>query len=389
MDGSEILESRDPTRSNKVRGTDRAIVYNLTTTTSNYFVDGVLVHNCHRVKNPKSLTTLAFKGATGNARFRYALTGTPIANDPSELWSLLNWIDPDEWPSRRQWVERLVAYQYNVWGGMEVTGVKPETEPEFRAGVDPRMRRMTKEIVLPQLPPKVFEQRDVPMAGKQKDAYEQMVADLAVQLDTGVLLAANAMVQTGRLVQFASSFGDVSVDADGNENLTLSEPSNKVDAFMADLEDFEGQSVAVFAESRQLIYLLSDAMKRKDIRHGLITGKQDEETRQRTIEDFQAGNFQFVLCTIKAGGVGITLNKASVAVFLQRSWSSVDMEQAYNRVHRIGSEVHDSVLIVNYVTPDSIEEAQLWALKHKRDLLQEVVRDKDLLLKILGGGFSV
>lgn len=347
----------------------------------------VVSDEAHKMKDPKSQMSMALRGATGDARFRFALTGTPIANHAGELWSLLNWLDPQEWPSRTKWMERMLALSYNVWGGIEITGVKPEADAEFRAGVDPRMRRMTKEIVLPSLPPKVFERRDVPMHAKQERAYEQMLEEMAAALASGVLLATNSLTKVTRLVQLASSFGDVEKLPDGEERLTLLEPSNKVDAFMDDLDDFEGQSVAVFAESRQLVELLSAAMRRKSIRHGLITGAQDGDTRQRTIEDFQHGDYRFVLCTIKAGGVGITLNKASIAVFIQRSWSSVDMSQAHDRVHRIGSDQHESILIVDYVTPDSIEEAQLWALKHKRDLLQEIVRDKDLLRKVLEGGF--
>jgi len=223
------------------------------------------------------------------------------------------------------------------------------------------------------------------MHPKQAKAYQQMAEDLVAKLDSGVLLSANPMVQVGRLMQFASSYGDLTVDLDGAEHLTLLDPSSKIDAFMADIDDFNGESVVVFAESRQLINLLSDRMRTAGVRHGLITGDQSTDQRTRTIDDFQKGDFQFVLCTIKAGGVGITLTRASIAVFLQRSWSPVDMDQAQARIHRIGSEIHDSVLIVDYVAPGTVEEAQIWALNRKRGMLEEIVRDKDLLRRMLTG----
>lgn len=346
----------------------------------------VIADEAHRGKNAKSLQTLALRGATGNARFRWALTGTPIANDPTELWSILNWLDPQEWPSRTKWVERLVAYTYNVWGGMEVGGIRPDAEAEFRATVDPRMRRMTKEAVLPFLPPRVFERRDVPMHPKQEKAYRQMAEEMVARLDSGILLSSNPMVQTGRLTQFASAYGDIENAGGPQERLVLGEPSNKVAAFLDDLDDFGDQSIAVFAESRQLIELLSAALLKKGVRHGLVTGAQSGDERQHAIESFQSGDTRLVLCTIKAGGVGITLTRASVAVFLQRSWSNVDMEQAYNRCHRIGSEQHASVTFIDYVTPGTVEEGQIWALNRKGDLMQQIVRDADLLRKILNGG---
>jgi SNF2 family DNA or RNA helicase len=345
----------------------------------------VVADEAHRAKSPKAQATLALRGATGDAPYRFALTGTPISNTPDELWSILHWMDPAEWPAKSRWMDRMVNFSLNVWGGLEVTGLKPEAEAEFQAGVHPRMRRMTKEVVLASLPEKVFERRDVPVTGRQLTAYRQMSEDLIAKLDSGILLSANPMVQTGRLIQFASSMGDVLVDETGAERLVLTAPSSKIDAFMSDLEDFSGRSVVVFAQSRQLINLLSAEMLRKQIRHGLITGDQNTDQRQQAIDGFQRGDFQFMLCTIQAGGVGITLTKASVAVFLQRSWSPIDMEQAYNRVHRIGSEAHDSVLIVNYVAPGTVEEAQLWALDHKNGLLQQIVHDEDLMRKFLRG----
>ena len=160
---------------------------------------------------------------------------------------------------------------------------------------------------------------------------------------------------------------------------------------MSDLPDFGSESTIVFAESRQLIEMLSDRMDKNPatkggpIRHGLITGAIGEEARMRTIDDFQAARFPFVLCTIKAGGTGITLTQASTEVFIQRNWSPIEMEQAIARAHRIGSEEHDSITVVDYVTPNTVELAQLSALARKKDMLEEIVRDEELMRKFLLG----
>jgi SNF2 family DNA or RNA helicase len=148
-------------------------------------------------------------------------------------------------------------------------------------------------------------------------------------------------------------------------------------------DDYEGDSVAVCAVSRQLIELLSARMTKEGIEHGLITGAQDEDQRQKAIDDFQSGKIKWILFTAQAGGVGVTLTAARRLVMLQRPWSLVDYKQALDRVHRIGSEIHDSILITDYVTEDTIEERVIQALDTKADNFEQVVRDKVKLLDML------
>jgi SNF2 family DNA or RNA helicase len=147
--------------------------------------------------------------------------------------------------------------------------------------------------------------------------------------------------------------------------------------------DFGGDSVAVCAVSRQLIELLSARMTKEGIRHGLITGAQNELERQQAIDDFQSGRTKWILFTAQAGGVGVTLTAARRLVMLQRPWSLVDYKQALDRVHRIGSEIHDSILITDYVTEGTVEEKVIDTLGAKDYNFQQIVRDKEQLLKLL------
>ena len=252
-------------------------------------------------------------------------------------------------------------------------------EAEFHAGVDPQMRRMTKELVLPFLPPIVPERRDVEMNPQQKRAYETMRDLMIARLDAGVLLAANPMVQVARLLQLASSYGDLRIikvkvmdKETGKQKIDpeTGEPMWRDEEHLVPVEPLL-QAGRVHQRPGRLRRPVRHRLRRvpaadRDAlgadaqegrsEHGLITGKIDEETRDRTIEDFQKGEFQYVLCTIKAGGVGITLTKASVELFIQRSWSPIEMSQAIARGHRIGSEIHDSITVVDYVCP-----------RHRRD----------------------
>ena len=347
----------------------------------------VVADEMHRSKDPKSKQSRALWAATGDAKVRFALTGTPIANNVLDLWAILHWIAPEEWPSKTRWIDRMVDTMLNAFGGMMVLGVKSHMESEFQATVNPRMRRMLKANVLPWLPEMMFERRDVEMSTKQAKAYKQMRDNMIAELESGeTLVAASVLTQTTRLTQFASSFAELVTDENtGEPKAILAEPSCKVDALLDDIKsgDFGEDSVAVCAVSRQLIELLSARLTKEKIEHGLITGAQNEEERQKAVDDFQSGKIKWILFTAQAGGVGITLTAARRLVMLQRPWSLVDHKQAIDRIHRIGSEIHDSVIVMDYVTEGTIEERVLQVLETKADNFEQIVRDKDRLLDLL------
>jgi SWI/SNF-related matrix-associated actin-dependent regulator 1 of chromatin subfamily A len=362
----------------------------------------VIADEIHRSKDPKSKQTRALWAASGAADIRYALTGTPIANDVVDLWPILHWLDEKEWPSKTKWIDRYVNTFPNAFGALMVLGLKPAMESEFFAGINPRMRRMLKQKVLPWLPEVINDRRDVEMGAKQEKAYKQMLENMMAMLETtpseymenaeldagafsgDMVVATNPMVQMGRLIQFASAYGQIELTETG-EKMILSDPSCKVDALMDDIEngDFGDDSVAVCAVSRQLIELLSARMTKEGIRHGLITGAQNEMERQQAIDDFQSGRTKWILFTAQAGGVGVTLTAARRLVMLQRPWSLVDYKQALDRVHRIGSEIHDSILITDYVTEGTVEEKVIDTLGAKDYNFQQVVKDKEQLLRML------
>jgi SNF2 family DNA or RNA helicase len=356
----------------------------------------VIIDEVHRIKDPKSQISRALKAATGDARFRYGLSGTPIASKPYDLFSALNWMFPESFPSRTKWRDRFMDTSYDAWGQPVVLGVKRHMEQEFFAGLDPYLRRMPKEVILKFLPPIVRERRDVEMSPKQAKAYKQMETQMIAELNGELLLTDSPLTRMMRLLQFSSSYAEI-VESDEvvfnpytqtderKQQVILTDPSATLDAFIDDLEGFGEESVVVFAVSRQLIDLLSKRLTKLKIKHGLITGAQTAIERQIHMDDFQEGKTKFILCTIAAGGTGITLTKGSITAFLQRSWSMIENLQAEARTHRIGSEIHDRVLIIDYVTGGTVQERVFSAIDEKTKNLQLILRDDDLILKTLTG----
>jgi SNF2 family DNA or RNA helicase len=354
----------------------------------------VIGDEIHRIIDASSKTARALKAATDDAQFRFGLSATPLSDSPHDMFSILNWLMPEGYPSRTKFIDRFCEKSFSEWGGLEIAGIKESKKQEFFAGFDPFFRRMPKELVLSTLPPIVHMNRLVTMGIKQKKAYTQMVKQMVAEIDGSdeLLMETSPLTKVTRLLQFAASYAELDVidffdkkkDQWIKKNIvTLSEPSSKLDAFMDDLPDFGEESVVVFAVSSQLINLLSARLTKKEIPHGLVTGAQKGPERQQAMDDFQAGKIKFILCTIGAAKEGITLTAASTMVFLQRPWSMIANEQSEGRSHRIGSEIHERIKIIDYLTENTYETEVIEAIAKKTIQLEYILRDKEFMKRLL------
>jgi SNF2 family DNA or RNA helicase len=289
---------------------------------------------------------------------------------------LLHFIAPDEWPSRVKYLDRYADIQWNQWGGMDVHGLKPANAEEFHSLVDLRLLRRTKDLVLPWLPEKVYERRDVEMHPKQARAYKSFKERMVAELDGGTGMALSQLTLATRLTQMASAFGEINEDGD----LRLCAPSSKIDELVELLAEMGEEPLVVFAQSRQLIGLAATRLEREGISYSQIVGGQSEDERTKGEQDFTEGRVRVILLTMGAGAEALSLTRASTVCFLQRSWSLVQNLQAENRNHRPGQE--NKVVIVDLVTPGTIEEAQQEAIRAKGERLEEIVQDRRLLLDI-------
>ena len=350
-----------------------------------------VLDEAHRVKDPNALQTRAiwnvFHGST--VEYRWALTGTPVANHPGDLWSIMHAIAPETYPAKSAFIDRYARIEYNHFGGMSIVGLKPDTKEEFFKILDPHFRRMIKADVLKQLPDKVFMRRDVEMSPKQAKAYKDIAEQLVTVLEDGTVLVANGnLAGATRLLQFASAYCEVDQGETPEDpatwlvSLTDSPKSSKIDELMSIIEDDPGKPMVIAAEHRQLIDLAAARMTDAGIPFARVTGGVSADERDAAVQAFQDGKIDHILFTYKAGGVGLNLTRADTMVRLQRSWSLIDNNQGVDRIHRIGSEVHDKVTIIDLVAAGTIEETQLERLYDKAERLEEIVRDRAKLLAL-------
>lgn len=332
----------------------------------------------HKAKDPRSKQTRALWAVSADCEYRFGLTGTPIANSPEDAWSLMRFLEPAEFPGKTKFIERYGAESWNVFGFMSITGVKPDTAEELFKIIDPRFTRRLKAAVMPELPPKTYATRYVQMGAAQKKAYEQMRKEMLVELDGGILLATNPLMKTTRLVQFASASGKLETSPSGEEKLILTAPSCKVEALEEIAAELGGASAIVFAESRQLIELATARLLKDGYKVCQITGGVPAYERQQNVAAFQAGDTQFIMVTLGAGGEGLTLTAAKTEIFLQRSWSAIKNAQAEDRAYGRISDAH-GVNIIDIITQGTIEERVHEVRKEKGDIAEEILRDEATL----------
>lgn len=353
----------------------------------------LVIDECHLIKSPHAARSTAVRRLAKRAEAVVALSGTPITHHPADLWPTLVALEPHAWPSRERWVRRYCLTGAPDYGET-VLGLDPATEPEFRTALLGAHRRVAKADVLTQLPPKVYSVRTVELPPAWRKAYDDMEKRMLAQLpDGGELAVMSVLAQLTRLSQLACAAADVSVSTetaeDGTErehvSVTLKAPSWKVDALLEVLAERPGAPVVTFAPSRQLMHLAGESASAAGHRVGYIVGGQSMSDRTETVASFQRGGLDLLCATTGAGGVGLTLTAARTVVFLQRPWSLVESLQAEDRCHRIGSEIHDSIEIIDIVASKTIDTRVRAVLREKAGQLADLVQDPRIVAELLGG----
>ncbi|MEU1810972.1 DEAD/DEAH box helicase [Micromonospora aurantiaca (nom. illeg.)] len=353
----------------------------------------VVVDECHLIKSPAAARSVAARRLAKRADNFVALSGTPITHHPGDLWPTLEALAPLAWPSGERWKAR---YCVTVPGdySARVLGLNTAAEPEFRTSLLGQHRRVAKADVLTQLPPKVYSVRQVDLPPEYRKAYDQMEKQMIAQLPDGEELSVmSVLAQLTRLSQLASAAADVrTVSETGPDGeihdrvqVTLRAPSWKVDALLEVLAERPGEQVVAFAPSRQLMALAGEQATKAGLQVGYVMGGQSMRERTETVEAFQRGKLDLLCVTTGAGGVGLTLTAARTVVFLQRPWSLVEATQAEDRCHRIGSEIHDSIEVVDIVATDTLDTRVRSVLHEKAGQLADLLKDQRIVTQLLGG----
>jgi SNF2 family DNA or RNA helicase len=370
----------------------------------------VVLDELHWAMNNTSAVTQAAWGVIKGAPPRipvWGMTGTLVSKKVEQSWTSLHTVDPEAWPTKGSWVEYYAESGYNMAGFFETSGLKPQREEEFQRVFQAMSRRRLKAEVL-DLPPLIMGGgmiREVGMAKEQAKAYAEMRDEMVLATKEGILVAPDPMQVALRLSGLASATGypDPKWEAQAKDVLAwnaghpddqkdlppkkmlLRLPSGKIDAVLEDLkaEEFGSGQIAMSMTSRLLLRLLErqmvDTLGIPEEEIAVIAGDITQAAADQAVYDFQAGRKRYMLYTYAAGGTGITLTAAGTLLRVERSWSPILWKQGLDRVHRIGSERHDSVNVFDYVTTGTVEEKQIDRHGQDTALLEQLVQDGERL----------
>jgi SWI/SNF-related matrix-associated actin-dependent regulator 1 of chromatin subfamily A len=313
--------------------------------------DLLVLDEAHYIKNRKSQRTKTAHLLSGCARQKLLLTGTPLLNRPEELWSLLHFLSPRDWPNFHSFAHRYCGPIRTEWG-WDFSGASnlEELNGRLRAGL--MMRRLKKDV-LPQLPS--FTRALVPLEISGRGNLDELVRLAGLDPFNLPDLLDPLTIPFECVAEVRHELGKLKVKP----------------ALQYILEQSEGyqEKIVVFAHHRAVLGELAKGLPGSV----LVTGETDQASRLAAIEQFQNDpQIRFFVASIRAMGVGITLTAAARAIFVEQDWTPAILRQAEDRLHRIGQKA--AVLSQYLVVPDSIDVNVMRAVMAKVEVIEKAVQ---------------
>ena len=246
--------------------------------------------------------------------------------------------------------------------------------------LEPHSYRVLKKDCL-DLPPKQFTNHYFELTSEQRRAYTLLEEELRIETSDGRIKPIHALAKFGKLQQITSGF----VIVPGEDELRyIGEENPRMDAIMRRLEDFPGKKI-IWARFREEVAELKRRVIDAGIKMVEYHGGVKKGERNEAIEQFQNGDAQVMLGVQKAGGQGLTFTASNCTFFCSNEFSALARLQAEDRNHRIGT-VGDSVLYIDLVARDTIDEAIARAHQFKISLSAEILGDRGIDLRGAGLG---
>jgi superfamily II DNA or RNA helicase len=324
----------------------------------------VVADEAQHVKNPSSGTAKALR--TVPAKARVALTGTPVENNLSELWAILDWTTPGL-------LGRLGTFR-SQWAMPIEADKDEEVAARLAKLVRPFLLRRKKSDpgIAPELPPKTETDQPVSLTREQVVLYEATVRELMEAVRTSDRMARRGLIVkllTG-LKQICNHPAQYLKEPD---DARLTGRSGKLELLDELLETIvaEDGAVLVFTQYVAMARLLERHLTARGIGAQLLHGGTPIPQRERMVDQFQAGEVPVFLLSLKAAGTGLNLTRAEHVVHYDRWWNPAVEDQATDRAYRIGQT--RPVQVHRLIAEGTIEDRIAAMLATKRELADAVL----------------
>jgi superfamily II DNA or RNA helicase len=323
----------------------------------------VVADEAQHVKNPYSETARQLRSI--GARARVALTGTPVENNLSELWAVLDWATPGL-------LGRLGTFRRHYAQAVE-GGQDPAAAERLARLVRPFLlrRRKSDPGIAPELPPKTETDHPVSLTAEQAGLYEAVVREALAEI-----AGADSMARRGMIVKLLTGLKQIC----NHPAQFLKEERPRITGRSGKLELLdelfgtilaEGASVLVFTQYVQMARLLEQHLASRGVASLFLHGGTSVTARESMVRRFQDGEVPVFLLSLKAAGTGLNLTRAEHVVHYDRWWNPAVEAQATDRAHRIGQT--RPVQVHRLVAEGTIEDRIAALLHRKRDLADAVL----------------
>jgi superfamily II DNA or RNA helicase len=319
---------------------------------------GLILDEAQFVKNHQSKTYQCARRV--QARFKLAVTGTPLENNVMELWSLLSITAPGLFPN---------PTRFRDYYAKPIENGDSELLAQLRRRIKPLVKRRTKEQVAKDLPAKQEQVLEVELHPKHRKVYDthlqrerQKVLHLVDDMNANRFTIFGSLTLLRQLSLHAGLVGDEHADL----------PSSKIDALLEHLEDVVqgGHRALVFSQFTGFLDKVRRRLDATGVRYCYLDGST--RNRAAVIKRFKDGEAPVFLISLKAGGFGLNLTEADYCFLLDPWWNPATEAQAVDRTHRIGQT--RNVMVYRLIAKDTIEE-KVMALKAKKAELFASVMD--------------
>jgi superfamily II DNA or RNA helicase len=316
-----------------------------------------LLDEAQAIKNPKSQAHEAVMGL--EARHRVCLSGTPVENSLSELWSLFEFINPGLLGDA-EWFAHRYTRPIEREGRAERLG-------QLRAQVAPFVLRRMKEEVARELPPKTEIVRPVELKGPQRDLYEGLRLAGHAEVRRAIAdkgLGASTITILDALMKLRQVCCDPRLLPNGLASQVHESAKYELLLELVTQQRAAGRRMLVFSQFASMLALIARGLQTLEVPFSVLTGAT--QNRERPIDDFQSGRTDVFLISLKAGGTGLNLTTADTVIHYDPWWNPAVQAQATDRAYRIGQK--KPVFVYNLIVAGSVEERMLALQRRKRAL---------------------
>ncbi len=320
-----------------------------------------IIDEAQNIKNPRTMNAISVKKI--NAEHKFALTGTPIENSLSELWSVFDFLMPgylNSYHQFKEWFETPIMRDGNEYA-----------LSELKTKISPFILRRMKIDVLSELPEKIESVVYADMTEAQKNlyaAYSRIAKDKALSIlaEGNPKMEILTLLMRLRQISCHPSLFDENYNADSGKlevliELILTAVSSK-------------HRILIFSQFTSMLDIIKKRLKKEGFDYFYLDGGTPSERRIELSERYNGGEREIYLISLKAGGFGLNLTGADMVIHFDPWWNPAVTNQASDRAYRIGQT--KNVQVIRLASKDTIEEKILQLSENKKKLASDVVDGK-------------